>query len=243
MPLTPTPSRVLSHSVISDGAPCEAKCMVPERRPSFMTLGPATLIQLAFTSMPADLACFSIRPACSSSMSGRKLTPYCCATVISPSSARIGEVAASSAPKHRNHFLIASSPWRAVTARAGVQRIKPQTAGSTQARAVGCRIAGSLRSRDRRRRNALDHDVDQGRFPARERALDGARQVGGTVHQLAMAAERVRDLVVARRQELAPVHAVLAVVPALDLALRVPTRVVAHHADERQCTPHRRFEF
>src|SRR5205823_8652 len=74
-PFTATLPLVFDHSVTSDGAPVEMKCMVPDNRPSFMTLGPATFGQLVFRfSMPAR-ACFSIVPSRSMSMSGRKLTP------------------------------------------------------------------------------------------------------------------------------------------------------------------------
>ena len=76
------------HSVISDGAPTAPKCTLPDNSPSLMTLGPATFCQFVFTSMPAALACFSIRLSRSISISGRNETPNCCAMVISASSAR-----------------------------------------------------------------------------------------------------------------------------------------------------------
>src|ERR1700742_3516587 len=61
-----------------------------------MTLGPATFCQLVFTSIPAALACFSIRPSRSISISGRNATPNCCAMVISDTSARLVAVPANS---------------------------------------------------------------------------------------------------------------------------------------------------
>ena len=68
------------------------------------------------------------------------------------------------------------------------------------------------------------------------------RRSAARVDMLAVAAERRHHLVVARRQKLAAVHAVGAVVAALDLALGVPARVVAEHGDERQAAPHRGLE-
>src|SRR5262245_49389798 len=192
MPLTPTPSRVLSQSVISDGAPCDAKCMVPESRPSFITLGPATFTQFTFTSTPARLAVFSTSPACSISISGRKLTPYCCATVISPTSAAAGAAKATSAPTpSTDHILIAFSPGAVCPARHILTASNPRRAGP-------CKRVGSTLA-DRRRHDALRHDVDQGGFAAGEGAFDGVRQVGGPFDEFAMSPERHRDLVIARR--------------------------------------------
>ena len=81
---------VLSHSVIIDGAPCAAKWIAFEISPSFMALGPATLAQIhlkagkpGLRGVLFDQASFSI------TISGRKLTPYCWATVISFTSARL----------------------------------------------------------------------------------------------------------------------------------------------------------
>src|ERR1043166_4071518 len=115
-PLTPIPSRVLSHKVIRDGAPWATKCIAPEMSPSFMTAGPPTLIQLTFNeSTPAALACFSIRPPCSISIIGRKLTPNCCATVISATSAWAGEAAAIiRAPRQTNLFMSEHAPGRVI---------------------------------------------------------------------------------------------------------------------------------
>src|SRR4029077_8849506 len=80
---------VLDHNVISDGAPCAAKCKLPEISPSFMTLGPAILAQVTFSPVrPACAACFSTSACFSITISGRKLTPYCWAMVISLTSAR-----------------------------------------------------------------------------------------------------------------------------------------------------------
>src|SRR3989454_10213183 len=109
-PLTPILSRVLSHKVIREGAPWATKCIAPEMSPSFMTAGPPTLIQLTFkASTPAALARFSIRPPCSISIIGRKLTPNCCATVISATSAWTGEAAAIiRAPRQTNLFMMSS---------------------------------------------------------------------------------------------------------------------------------------
>src|SRR3954453_13214671 len=72
---------------MSDGAPWAAKWILPERSPSFITLGPATFAHLAFRpARPTACPCFSMSPSRSITMSGRKLTPYCCATVISATS-------------------------------------------------------------------------------------------------------------------------------------------------------------
>src|ERR1700759_5178660 len=60
---------------------------------------------------------------------------------------------------------------------------------------------------------------------------------------LAVSAERGGDLIVARWQQFAAVHAIGAIVAALDLALGVPARVVAEDRDERQALPHRSLEF
>ena len=70
-----------------------------------------------------------------------------------------------------------------------------------------------------------------------------AGQIGGTFDKLAMAAERRHDLIVARRQQLAAVHAVGAIVAALNFALRVPARIVAEDGDERQRAADGGFEF
>src|SRR5258708_4222931 len=88
MPLTPTLFLVRDQSVISEGAPTAPKCTVPDSSPSLMTLGPASFSQLVFTSTPAALACFSINPSRSISISGRNATPNCCAMVTSAISAR-----------------------------------------------------------------------------------------------------------------------------------------------------------
>src|SRR5207253_6032960 len=62
--------------------------IAPLMTPSFITLGPATLTQFTLTSpIPSALACFSTSLARSMTISGRKLTPYCCATLISLTSA------------------------------------------------------------------------------------------------------------------------------------------------------------
>jgi hypothetical protein len=95
--LTPTLPLVRDHSVTSDGAPTAPKCTLPERSPSLITLGPATFCQLVFSAMPAALACFSIRPSRSISISGRNETPNCCAIVISETSARAAAVPSSNA--------------------------------------------------------------------------------------------------------------------------------------------------
>src|SRR5262245_37717002 len=78
------------------------------------------------------------------------------------------------------------------------------------------------RTADRRRGGALEHDVDAGGLAARQRALNGAGQLGGVVDVFAMTAERRDHLVVARRQQLAAVHALAPVVAQLELALGVP---------------------
>ena len=52
---------VLSQSVMSDGAPCAAKCSAPEISPSFIAEGPATLAHdTLVTGRPAAAACFSM---------------------------------------------------------------------------------------------------------------------------------------------------------------------------------------
>ena len=98
MPLMPTLPLVFDHSVMSEGAPTVPKCTVPDNSPSLMTLGPATFCQLVLTSTPAALACFSIRPSRSISISGRNATPNCCAMVTSAISAR-GAVAVAASIK------------------------------------------------------------------------------------------------------------------------------------------------
>src|SRR5215475_6961033 len=96
-PLTPTLSLVLSHKVISEGAPTAMNCSAPLTTPSFITLGPATLTQFSLTSpSPAALACFSTNLSRSITIRGRKLTPYCWATFTSGDSAAAGGRIASS---------------------------------------------------------------------------------------------------------------------------------------------------
>src|SRR5450631_1543864 len=88
MPLTWTLALVLSHSVISEGAPTAMNWIAPLITPSFITLGPATLTQFTLISpSPAAWARFSTSFSRSITISGRKLTPYCCATLISLTSA------------------------------------------------------------------------------------------------------------------------------------------------------------
>src|SRR6266700_1879837 len=104
MPLIWTLSLVLSHSVASEGAPTEMNCSAPLMTPSFITLGPATLIQPTLTSLkPSALACFSTSLSRSISINGRKATPNCCATLISACSALVGAATATtrSPSKHR----------------------------------------------------------------------------------------------------------------------------------------------
>ena len=59
--------------------------------------------------------------------------------------------------------------------------------------------------------------------------------------ELAVAAEPLGDLVVARRQQLGCDDSVAAILPQLDLVLGVPTRVVAHDRDEGKSVAHRRI--
>ena len=68
-------------------------------------------------------------------------------------------------------------------------------------------------ARHRRRRHALDHDVDARRAPRGERALQRRRQIGRPRDVLAVRAERGGGLVVARGQQLAAVRALAAVGP------------------------------
>src|SRR5271169_7104608 len=107
MPLTWTFSLVLSHKVINEGAPTAMNCSAPLMTPSFITLGPATLTQLTLISpSPSALACFSTSLSRSISISGRKLTPYCCATLISPSSALAGMATAVSDRSSRQRLAM-----------------------------------------------------------------------------------------------------------------------------------------
>jgi len=91
---------VLSHSVMSDGAPTAMNWSAPLITPSFITLGPATFTQLTCTSpSPAALPCFSTSLSRSMIISGRKETPYCWATAIRFDSAAAGNASsAASAP-------------------------------------------------------------------------------------------------------------------------------------------------
>src|SRR3954469_17019966 len=107
MPLTPP--LVLSQSVISEGAPVAANCTLPEMSPSLMTLGPASFVQVTRTpGRPADVACFSTSLSRSISMSGKKLTPYCCATWTSLTSPSAGRLEARRTLATRN-LVIATS--------------------------------------------------------------------------------------------------------------------------------------
>src|SRR5262249_9461635 len=103
-------------------------------------------------------------------------------------------------------------------------------------------VAMTLPSSYHRRGLAFDHHIDARGLAARKRALDRAGEIGSTLDEFAVAAERGRHLVVARRQQLTAVHALLAVVAQLNLALRVPARVVAEHGDKREPAPHRGLE-
>src|SRR5438034_2356975 len=115
MPLTWTLALVLSHSVISDGAPTEMNWMAPLMIPSFITLGPATLTQLTLISpSPSPFACFSTSLSRSITISGRKLTPYCCATLISPTSA-VAEPAVAASRNTSTTRLI--DTWRLLDSR------------------------------------------------------------------------------------------------------------------------------
>src|SRR5437879_5640530 len=82
--------------------------------------------------------------------------------------------------------------------------------------------------------DAVDHDVDDGRLAGGDGALEGSGQIGRALDVLAVAAERLGDPVVARRQQRAGDRALGAVVPDLELVLGVPARVVADHGHERQ---------
>src|SRR3954466_13753366 len=87
--MTPRLPLVLPHSVISDGAPTELKLSEPDKSASFMAAGPASFAQFTLMSpSPCALACFSISLLCSIHIKGRKLTPYCWATLTSLTSAR-----------------------------------------------------------------------------------------------------------------------------------------------------------
>src|SRR5215468_7566922 len=80
-----------------------------------------------------------------------------------------------------------------------------------------------------RRGDAIDHHVHAGGKPGSQRALQRRAEILGTLHVLAVAAERDRGQVVARRRELAAYGARGAIVLELELMLGVPARVVAHY--------------
>src|SRR6266540_4569641 len=90
----------------------------------------------------------------------------------------------------------------------------------------------SRRTPDDRRRHAFDHHVHASRLAAGDRSFERRRKLVAASHQLAMAAERFNDPVVAGRQQVTAVGAIRAIFPQLDLVLRVPTRVVAQYDDE-----------
>src|SRR5271166_1919566 len=86
-------------------------CKAPLMTPSFITLGPATLTHVTLISpSPSALACFSTSLSRSISISGRKLTPYCCATLISPSSAFALMAMAESNATSRQCLVMAMTP-------------------------------------------------------------------------------------------------------------------------------------
>src|SRR5437660_1669800 len=165
-PLTPIPSRVLSHNVIREGAPWATKCIAPEMSPSFMTAGPPTLIQLTFkASRPAALACFSIRPPCSISIIGRKLTPNCCATVISATSAWTGEAAAIiRAPRQTNLFMSEHAPGRVIDEMHVIEARRELHAHALARAGIGIDAPAHL--------DAVDGEKDQGLHPQRLGHLD-----------------------------------------------------------------------
>src|SRR5690349_1341742 len=72
----------------------------------------------------------------------------------------------------------------------------------------------------------VDHHVEHRRKPRCLSAPGGCRHLARIRYELAEAAERARDLVVARRQELATGEALTAVVAKLDLILGVPAGIV-----------------
>jgi hypothetical protein len=76
-----------------------------------------------------------------------------------------------------------------------------------------------------------------------ERALDGRGKIGGRRDELAMAAQRLGHLLVARGQELAAVRALRSIVSELNLALGIPRGVVADHGDEGQRVAHAGVDF
>src|ERR1041385_3703126 len=162
-PLTPTFPLVRDHSVTSEGAPTAPKCTLPDNSPSLMTLGPATFCQLVFTSMPAALACFSIRPSRSISISGRNDTPNCCAMVISDSSARETVALASNSPAARMAltFIPSSGSRRKLEQfqRIGAAELAPILFAQRQRVKPVCRIADILKRIVRRPQHTLQPDL------------------------------------------------------------------------------------
>src|SRR3954451_5299634 len=96
--------------------------------------------------------------------------------------------------------------------------------------------AGSARSALRQVRPAgiddvrVGEDVDEGRGAGREGALERGLQLRRTLDQLAMATERLDDLVVARARPQLGRHRV-AVEELHRVLLERPDAVVAHHRD------------
>jgi hypothetical protein len=85
-----------------------------------------------------------------------------------------------------------------------------------------------------RGRNALRHDVDHGRLAAAHGPRDRAGQLVKGVHNFTVTSECTREKVVTGRQQIAAMHAVFTVIAALELALRVPARIIADDDDKRQ---------
>src|SRR3954471_12203134 len=102
--------------------------------------------------------------------------------------------------------------------------------------------AGSARSALRQVRPAgiddvrVGEDVDEGRRAGREGAFERGLQVGRALDQLAVAAQRLDDLVVARAGPQLGRHGV-AVEELHRVLLERPDAVVAHHRDHVDAEP------
>src|SRR5262245_55785333 len=84
-----------------------------------------------------------------------------------------------------------------------------------------------------RRRQPLDHHVDDRGTADSERARARRLALVGPAHQLAVAAQRFGELIVARGEQVAADRTLGAVVAKLQRVLGVPARVVADHDHDR----------
>src|SRR3954465_12080554 len=87
----------------------------------------------------------------------------------------------------------------------------------------------------------IRQDVDQRRLAGLERPLHGAAELRGLAHELAVAAERLDDLVVARLRPQVGGHRV-SVEELHRVLLEPPDPVVAHHADDVDAVARERVE-